>query len=460
MFRLFWCLMFSLIASTSFGERAVPSSDLDIKLSFSPIVEVASPAVVSIYAKRLIKGGRSVFQRDPFFSDFFNNFQRSQPQLQNALGSGVIVDEEGIVVSNYHVVGGAQEIKVHLKDRREFDAEILLADASADLAVLRLINPSGLTAIEMGNSDGLLVGDLVLAIGNPFGIGQSITSGIVSGLSQSVLRGGSNSGYYVQTDAPINPGNSGGALVDMSGKLIGINTSILTKSGGSNGIGFAIPSNLVAKYVEQAKSGKLVFVKPWAGIEVQEINQSIANALNMRYPTGLLITEIHPKSEFHHAGLRTGDVILSVQGYEVNSELELYYRLEIRGVGNSASVSFLRSDQKYLAEVSLRDAPNEPVSKLVDVKSNGPFLGSSIAQVNPKFIDDLNLPLKSKGVVLTQVSNLSRRLGLREADIIASINGAEISSVDELLSVNSARIKVWSLDVIRDKRLITIRFAI
>ena len=163
MFRLFWCVMFSLIASTSLGERAAPSSDLDIKLSFSPIVEVASPAVVSIYAKRLINGRHSVFQRDPFFSDFFNNFQRSQPQLQNALGSGVIVDEEGIVVSNYHVVGGAQEIKVHLKDRREFDAEILLADESADLAVLRLINPSGLTAIEMGNSDGLLVGDLVLA---------------------------------------------------------------------------------------------------------------------------------------------------------------------------------------------------------------------------------------------------------------------------------------------------------
>ena len=224
-----------------------------------------------------------------------------------------------------------KKIKVHLKDRREFDAEILLADESADLAVLRLINPSGLTAIKMGNSDGLLVGDLVLAIGNPFGIGQSITSGIVSGLSQSVLRGGSSSGYYVQTDAPINPGNSGGALVDMSGKLIGINTSILTKSGGSNGIGFAIPSNLVAKYVEQAKSGNLVFARPWVGIEVQEINQSIANALNMRYPTGLLITDIHPQSEFHRAGLRTGDVILSVQSYEVNSELELYYRLEIRG---------------------------------------------------------------------------------------------------------------------------------
>lgn len=180
----------------------------------------------------------------------------------------------------------------------------------------------------------------------------------------------------------------------------------------------------------------------------------------MRYPTGLLITDIHPQSEFHRAGLRTGDVILSVQSYEVNSELELYYRLEIRGVGNSASISFLRSDQKFLADVSLRDAPNEPVSKLVDVKSNGPFLGSTIAQVNPKFINDLNLPLRSTGVVLTQVSNLSRRLGLRKADVITSINGVEISSVDELLNVNSARIKVWSMDIIRDKRLITIRFAI
>ena len=452
--------MFSFLASASFGERIAPASNLDIKLSFSPIVEVASPAVVSIYAKRLINGQRSVFQRDPFFSDFFNNFQRSRPRLQNALGSGVIVDEDGIVVSNYHVVGGAQEIKVHLKDRREFDAEILLADEAADLAVLRLINPSGLTAIEMGDSDGLLVGDLVLAIGNPFGIGQSITSGIVSGLSQSVLRSGSHSGYFVQTDAPINPGNSGGALVDMTGKLIGINTSILTKSGGSNGIGFAIPANLVAKYVEQAISGKSVFARPWAGIEVQDINQSIANVLNMRYPTGLLIADIHPQSEFYHAGLRRGDVMLSVEDYEVNSELELNYRLAIRGVGNSVSVSFLRNDQKYLAEISLRNAPDEPVSKLVDVKSNGPFFGSTVAQVNPKFINDFNLPLRSTGVILTQVSKLPRRLGLRESDIIVSINGVKISYVDDLLSVNSARINRWSLDVIRDKRLITIRFAI
>jgi S1-C subfamily serine protease len=370
----------------------------------------------------------------------------------------VIVDEDGIVVSNYHVVGGAQEIKVHLKDRREFDAEILLADESVDLAVLRLINPSGLNAIEIGDSDELLVGDLVLAIGNPFGIGQSITSGIVSGLSQSVLRGDLNSGYFVQTDAPINPGNSGGALVDMTGKLIGINTSILTKSGGSNGIGFAIPANLVSKYVEQAKSGKSVFERPWAGIEVQDIDQSLANALNMRYPTGLLITEIHPQSEFYRAGLRIGDVILSVQGYEINSELELSYRLAILGVGTSVSVSFLRSDQKNSVEISLRNAPDEPVAKLVNVKSNGPFFESTVAQVNPKLINDFNLSLRSTGVMLTQVSNLTQRLGLRESDIIASINGAKISHVGDLLSLNSAKIDRWSLDVIRNKRLITIRF--
>jgi len=458
MFRLFCFVMFSFLASASFGESSTPSSNLDVKLSFSPIVEIASPAVVSIYAKRLINGRQSVFQRDPFFSDFFNNFQRSRPRLQNALGSGVIVDEDGIVVSNYHVVGGAQEIKVHLKDRREFDAEILLADESADLAVLRLINPSGLNAIEIGDTDKVLVGDLVLAIGNPFGIGQSITSGIVSGLSQSVLRGDLNSGYFVQTDAPINPGNSGGALVDMTGKLIGINTSILTKSGGSNGIGFAIPANLVAKYVEQAKSGKSVFERPWAGIEVQDINQSVANALNMRYPTGLLITDIHPQSEFYRAGLRIGDVILSVQGYELNSELELSYRLAILGVGTSVSVSFLRSDQKKSVEISLRNAPDEPIAKLVYVKSNGPFFGSTVAQVNPKLINDFKLSLRSTGVMLTQVSNLTQRLGLRESDIIASINGAKISHVGDLLSLNSARINRWSLDVIRNKRVITIRF--
>ena len=235
------------------AETRVPSDTVEVKLSYAPVVKAVVPSVVNIYARRVVETQASPFANDPFFSQFFGDM-RSRPRLQNSLGSGVILGADGIVVSNFHVVGNATEIRVVLADKREFDAEVLLADPQTDLAILRMINAPDLPALTFSDSDAVEVGDLVLAVGNPFGVGQTVSSGIISAQARTgMVRG--RPGYFIQTDAPINPGNSGGALVDMKGQLVGINTAIVTRSGGSDGIGFAIPANLVRQYVEQAQNG-------------------------------------------------------------------------------------------------------------------------------------------------------------------------------------------------------------
>ncbi|HHC29646.1 MAG TPA: trypsin-like serine protease, partial [Rhodobacterales bacterium] len=220
------------------AKSTVPQSRAQVQLTFAPVVERAAPSVVNIYAKQVVAEQVSPFFEDPFFRQFFGDLGAVRPKEKNSLGSGVIVGD-GLVVSNFHVVENATEIRVVLADRREFDGELVLADERADLAVIRVAGGENLPTLDLADSDALAVGDLVLAIGNPFGVGQTVSSGIISGLARSGRGGGAfNAGsYFIQTDAPINPGNSGGALVDMAGRLVGINTQILTRSGGSNGIG-------------------------------------------------------------------------------------------------------------------------------------------------------------------------------------------------------------------------------
>ncbi|MCC6001378.1 MAG: trypsin-like peptidase domain-containing protein [Pararhodobacter sp.] len=291
------------------AAQDVPQSTAQIALSFAPVVRSASPAVVSIYARRVVEARATPFFDDPLFGQLFGDFGRRVPRVQSALGSGVIVSDDGIVVSNFHVVGRADEIRVVLSDRREFDAEVMLTDEESDLAVLRLREASGLPALSLADSDRLEVGDLVLAIGNPFGVGQTVSSGIVSALARSGIAVGSGRGYFIQTDAAINPGNSGGALVDMAGRLAGINTAILTRTGGSHGIGFAIPANLVAQVVAQAQAGNKRFVRPWVGLQAQAVDAGLAEALGQSLPQGVVISDLHDDSPLRAAGLQVGDVI-------------------------------------------------------------------------------------------------------------------------------------------------------
>ena len=274
------------------AERQVPTDSASVQLSFAPVVKRVAPAVVNVYASRVVEQQASPFFADPFFRRFFGDLggQPSQ-RVQRSLGSGVIIDPSGLIVTNFHVIAHADEVKVALSDKREFPADIVLKDQRSDLAVLRISGAgANLPTIDFADSDKVEVGDLVLAIGDPFGVGQTVTSGIVSAFAH-VPGDQSQDQYFIQTDAAINPGNSGGALVDMNGRLVGINRMIVTPSGGSTGIGFAIPSNLVRAVVGAAATGQAP-KRPWLGAALQSVTPDIADALGLETPRGVLVADV------------------------------------------------------------------------------------------------------------------------------------------------------------------------
>jgi Do/DeqQ family serine protease len=409
------------------AETRVPTSQAEIQLGFSPLVKQAAPAVVNIYAKRVVAVRSSPFAGDPFFQDLFRDFGTVRPQVQNSLGSGVILSSDGIVVSNYHVVGEATDIRVVLTDRREYDATVILGDEESDLAILQLEGASDLPALSLRDSDNVEVGELVLAIGNPFGVGQTVSSGIVSGLARSGTASGTGRGYFIQTDAAINPGNSGGALIDVNGALIGVNTSILTRSGGSNGIGFAIPANLVARFVEQAREGRTRFERPWAGMSGQPVDADIAASLGLNRPGGILVSALHPSSPFAQAGLRPGDVILTVDGQPVNTPAEMVFRMSVAGLGKAAQVTFLHEGEQESVAVELRSAPETPPREPVQLDDGTPLPGLTVLNVNPAVLAEFNLPLGAEGVVVENPGPYGARFGMRSGDVILSINGEPIT---------------------------------
>lgn len=453
-------LRLALVAFLSFplslsAETAVPKDAAEIALSFAPVVKKTAPAVVNIYAKSEVQDRRNPFQGDPFFDQFFD--MNGPPRVQNALGSGVIAGADGIVVSNYHVVENATDIRVVLADRREFSAKVLLADQQSDLAVLKVEADAPLPALTLGDSDALQVGDLVLAIGNPFGVGQTVSSGIVSGLARSALQVGDGSGYFVQTDAPINPGNSGGALVDLAGQLVGINTAILSKDGGSNGIGFAIPSNLVAGFIAQAKAGETRFQRPWAGMTGQEVDGALAEALGMDRPLGVMITGLHPQSPLAAAGLADGDVVLSLGGAPVNTPQEFLYRLTVLGNGPQ-TVTYLKDGAQQEATVTLAPAPDTPDRAQMTVKDDVILRGATLVRINPAVISELHLPLDAKGVAVTEASDFAMEAGLQAGDILVAINGVALQTPQDALAAASHQSSRWQIDLIRQGQPLRLRF--
>ncbi|MGH6924244.1 MAG: trypsin-like peptidase domain-containing protein, partial [Propylenella sp.] len=321
-------------------QETVPPDRDTIRLSFAPIVKRVAPAVANVYATERVRV-RSPFEGDPFFERFFGPGSPFGPResQRSSLGSGVIVDQSGVIVTNNHVVGGATEIKVALADGREFPASILLRDERTDLAVLKVENGDDpFPVLEIGDSDALEVGDLVLAVGNPFGVGQTVTSGIVSAVARTNL-GISDSGFFIQTDAAINPGNSGGALVDVDGRLIGVNTAIYSRSGGSIGIGFAIPSDMVRTVVAQAIAGSKSVARAWIGTLCQDVSRDIAASLGLAKPQGALVTHVDKDSPAARAGLQVGDLILKAGDSDIADSASLDYRLAVAGIGNSVTLA-------------------------------------------------------------------------------------------------------------------------
>ncbi|PTX00307.1 Do/DeqQ family serine protease [Pararhodobacter aggregans] len=435
----------------------VPEGQAQIQLSFAPVVRQTAPAVVSIYARRVVAEQQSPFFNDPFFNQLFGNRGQATPRVQNALGSGVILQSDGIVVSNYHVVGEADDIRVVLNDRREFAADVILADEESDLAILRLRGASDLPAIQIADSDRIEVGDLVLAIGNPFGVGQTVSSGIVSALARSGIAVGSGRGYFIQTDAAINPGNSGGALVDMQGHLVGINSAILTRSGGSNGIGFAIPANLVSQVVAQAESGETHFQRPWMGVTGQAVDAALAEALGLGLPQGVAITALHPDSPLAEAGLRAGDVVLAVDGDPVNAPQEMMFRLAARGIGGTARLSWVRAGERQESDVALIAPPESPERNRLTVR--GVALRGLVAEtINPAVAAERGLDPQASGVVVVEADDIAARAGLAPGDILLSVNRQPVPDTAALDRALRDPSRYWEVELLRDGRRSLLRF--
>jgi Do/DeqQ family serine protease len=441
-------------------ERRVPTSPAEVRLSYAPIVQRAAPAVVNVYAAKMVSTRNPLFD-DPIFRRFFGMPGSSGApgeQMQRSLGSGVIVDSTGLVVTNNHVIEGADQVKVSLADKRELEAEIVLKDTRSDLAVLRLkTSGESFPALEFADSDALQVGDLVLAIGNPFAVGQTVTHGIVSAVARTQV-GITDYQFFIQTDAAINPGNSGGALVDVSGRLAGINTAIYSRSGGSQGIGFAIPANMVKVVVASAKSGGSTVQRPWLGARLQPVTPDIADGLGLKRPSGALVASVTAASPAGRAGLKTGDLIVTIDGQPVEDANAFDYRFATKPVGGHAKVSVFRAGKEIALNVALEALPDAPHEELV-ISSRSPFQGAKVANLSPALADTLRLDASAQGVVVVDVANGSPAQSVfQRGDLVMAVNNSKIAKTGDLERAAGQQSRRWSITIMRAGQRMTMDF--
>ncbi len=456
--RLIFTAALALLAlPASAQERRAPSIN-ELRLSYAPVVQRVAPAVVNVYAARVVQN-RNPLLEDPIFRRFFGVPDGAGSQLQRSLGSGVLVDASGLIVTNNHVIEGADEVKVSLADKREFEATLVLKDPRTDLAVLRIKNArERFPALEFADSDALQVGDVVLAVGNPFGVGQTVTHGIVSALARTQI-GVTDYQFFIQTDAAINPGNSGGALVDLTGKLVGINTAIFSRSGGSQGIGFAIPANMVRVVVTSAKTGGGAVKRPWLGAKLQAVTSEIADSLSLKRPAGALVANVTPNSPASNAGLKTGDVIVSVDGQPVDDPNAFDYRFGTKALGGTAQIAILRGGRETTVSVALQTAPETPREEIV-IRNRSPFFGAKVANLSPALADELQVDSALEGVVVLDVDNGSyaSNLGFQRGDVILLVNGEKVPRTADLDRLSKAASRSWRIEILRGGQRISATF--
>ncbi|WP_134499515.1 Do family serine endopeptidase [Microvirga pakistanensis] len=437
-------------------QRVVPESKAQVQLSFAPIVRQTTGAVVNVYASRSDR--RQNQSMEEFFRRFFGDDVPGVPRgrSQSSLGSGVIVDPSGLVITNNHVIENMNEVKVALADRREFEAEILLRDSRTDIAVLKLKGASNLQAVEIGDSEALQVGDIVLAIGNPFGVGQTVTQGIVSALARTQV-GISDYQFFIQTDAAINPGNSGGALINMSGQLIGINTAIYSRSGGSIGIGFAIPSSMVRVVLNSAKGGARNVVRPWLGARLQPVDGDIATGLGLERPTGVLVTSVYDKGPAAEAGLKRGDVILQVDGQPVENPDSFGYRFTLKGTQGQTPLTVLRDGKQSTLQVKLMPPPETPPRAPVRGRARTPFAGATLVNISPAVADELQIQVADEGVVIAELEerSVAASVGFEKGDLIVAINGDRLASTKDAERLIDRAGGYWEITINRGGRVFT-----
>ncbi len=425
-------------------DRRVPTSQAELQLSYAPIVQHVQPAVVNVFATKMVQN------RNPLL-DLFGFQGIPREQMLRSLGSGVMVDPSGLVVTNVHVIEGADQVKVSLSDKREFEAEIMLKDSRSDLAVLKLKDVhEKFPTLDFDNSDQLMVGDVVLAIGNPFGVGQTVTHGIISALARTQV-GITDYQFFIQTDAAINPGNSGGALVDMNGRLAGINTAIYSRSGGSQGIGFAIPANMVRVVVASAKSGGKAVRRPWLGAKLQAVTPDIAESMGLKVPGGALVANVVAGSPGARAGLKVSDLIVAVDGQVIEDPNAFDYRFATHPLGGTAEVDVQRSGKPIKLAVPLETAPDAGRNEIV-IKSRSPFEGAKVANISPAVADELHLDADTEGVVVTELGDdtTAANIGFQKGDIIVSVNNQKISKTSDLERVSGQTARVWRITFMRN----------
>lgn len=453
-------LTVALWPASTIAQKQAPGSRQEVTLSFAPLVKKAAPTVVNIYTKRVVQRRQSPFLNDPFFRQFFGeafNFGAPRKRVENSLGSGVIVRPQGIIVTNHHVIDKADQIIVVLSDRRELEAKVILSDEKTDLAVLRVdVAGEALPFLRLRDSDDLEVGDLVLAIGNPFGVGQTVTSGIVSALARSA-ENISDFSFFIQTDAAINPGNSGGALITLDGRLAGINTAIYSRSGGSQGIGFAIPANMVGRVVDDAVKGAKI-VRPWFGAAGQAVTTDLAAALGLKRPVGVLVSDIYPGGPAASARLASGDVIIEINGREVPDPRALRFRIATLPIGGTASLTVIRQGKTVRLKMPLEAPPENPPRRLTQLKGSHPLSGVTVANLSPALAEELSLDPTLRGVIVLGIDRRSpaRRLGLKPGDILAEINRKKIARIADAETLLRVAPSGWRISVIRSGRLLTV----
>ena len=423
---------------------------------FANVVEPLLPAVVNISTSKMVKSqrGTNPFQDDPMFRQFFGNpfgggqgdgqgqGQEPRQQKEHSLGSGVIVSPDGYILTNNHVVDGATDITVSLKDKRELKAKVVGADPHTDIAVLK-IPASGLSSVTLGDSAKLRVGDIVLAVGDPFGIGETVTMGIVSATSRRALdiEGADNYEDFIQTDAAINPGNSGGALVNTRGELIGINTAIISNGGGggNQGIGFAVPVSMARHVMEQIlKTGKVT--RGYLGVSIQAVTPDLAKAFGLPSAEGALVGDVTPDSPGAKAGLQKGDVIVSLNGQAISDYQDLRLRISQSAPGENAKLEVYRNGQKREVTATLREFPEKTETAAAPTQGQNAAEGIQVENLTADMAEQLNLPAGTRGVIVSRIDpdGNAAESGLQRGDVIQEVNHKPVNSVDQFRAAMSA----------------------
>ncbi|MEQ9314530.1 MAG: Do family serine endopeptidase [Henriciella sp.] len=433
-------------------DKRVPQSRAEVELSYAPLVKQVSPAVVNVYTRKTVRQSASPFANDPIFREFFGT---PRERTQNSLGSGVIVSEDGVVVTNNHVIAGADEFLVVLSDRREYEAELVLADERSDLAVLR-IDTEGepLPTVAYADTRDTEVGDIVLAIGNPFGVGQTVTTGIISATARTDV-GVSDYAFFLQTDAAVNPGNSGGALINTKAELVGVNTAIFSRSGGSNGIGFAIPAEMVKRVVDAAVNEGMI-VRRWLGLKAQSVTYDIAKAQGLRRPVGVMVTEVFEDGPADKAGLKRGDLITEIDGREVFDEKGLKFLAATRSPGERSALRLLRGGDYETVSVTLAPPPGATKAELELLEGRHPFSGAEVAELSPRLAEEMGRDPFASGVLVTRILRGAYAWRVvRPGDLIVSINGDTVKTLEDLDDALADAEDSWAIELDRNGRRIS-----